>query len=175
MTTFSAITFIVSFWLALSLPFHVYPFYLVKDFFNFRKDWLRMRDFFMLLIIGAGIAFLIAGSIFKDFYNVIAFQENNFDPKAISLAGTLWLLFILSYYYFVMRHNKVKKESIVENIKNKPIIEKLNESGNKINRNLLFGLVIFIITSIGEGFFQDLIYNPFLKPLLCKTIGILCE
>lgn len=173
MVTFAVVSSIVAFWLTLSLPNQVYPYYL-KDFFNFRRNWQRLRDYFILLFGGPTIAFLITTALFKDIYNVIPFQEGDTDPKPFSLAASLWLLFIIFYYYLVMRHNRVESKNIVGNSRNRHLIDEISETDGKINRKLFIALIIFIITSIGEGFFQDLLYNPFLKPLLCKAIGILC-
>lgn len=174
MVTFAVVSSIVAFWLTISLPNQVYPYYL-KDFFNFKRNWQRLRDYFILLLGGPTIAFLITTALFKDIYNIVPFQEGDSDPKPFSLAASLWLLFIIFYYYFVMRHNRVKKTNMPDNPQNRQLIDKISETDSKINRKLLLGFIIFIITSIGEGFFQDLIYHPFLKPTLCKFIGILCN
>jgi hypothetical protein len=41
--------------------------------------------------------------------------------------------------------------------------------------SLLIVLLIFVLGAIGEAFFQDLLYEPLLKPFLCKFNTSFCK
>lgn len=61
------------------------------------------------------------------------------------------------------------KKALVE------VIVKENTSSRKFGFTVLGGFLFFILTSIGEGFWQDLLYEPYLKPFLCTIHENFCK
>ncbi len=186
MTTISLISFITALYLSIELPNKVYPFYW-KDFFNFEKDSLKLRDRFALMF-GCSLASLVVTvTFFLDYYNFdleklrqknstdAVFLNKTFIPFLYSGVSYLWLLFIIIYYYFVMRKNQVKFNDVNKHQTEARIVTKIETGNKKISNNIFIGLIVFVISSIGEGFFQDLIYTPILKPLLCKFLNVCCS
>ena len=135
-----------------------------------------MRDGFGLMFIPTTAAIAISYSIMKDIYGEIQIPVIDSEKQTVLMAliVVIWLPLIWTYYFLVMRKRRIKKipNDIVKD--REVIINKINKSNKVININLIITPVVFVFLSIGEGFFQDLLYHPFLKPFLCNTFEILC-
>lgn len=80
--------------------------------------------------------------------------------------------------------NRIKALVIIKKLEDKgeygikkylgEILVKENTSYTKFLWSFFISFIFFIFASVGEGFWQDLLYDPFLKPFLCKFIKILC-
>ncbi len=155
------------------------------------SEFARLRDYLVLLFCGLGFATAFAPVVMSDLYSLpvygtIRALEKSEGPELAGKGNVvfvgLWLSFILIYDLLVMRKKRVSSAKLrgPAKLKNREVsVEDVDrrrqEMRRGIRKNWLAALVAFGALSVGEGFIQDLLYVPYVKPFFCDKFSILCQ
>lgn len=173
MNTFIFLGFVIVFVLMNRQIWATYPLGILK----FRRATHRARDSFGLMLFGWIIPFFTAKSILMDYYGItseeflrrlsdVVFKDDT-QSNLLSLTVILALLYLLFYDYFILRPYRLRNA-----VPNNPI--KVEKVSKRTLNTILLSSITFISVTIGESFFNDVLYKP-LKYFICAHFHLLCD
>ena len=136
--------------------------------------------FFLIMSIATlfAVAIIISRSVYKYSLNPVQVSVLSFiKPERLLISLRTHYNEIRDQYNAVILHKKLVRE-LSPGIKTELI--KIFAEQYKSEKETrwwiagVFSIIVFVVGAIGEAFFQDLLYQPFVKKILCTWLPIIC-